>query len=186
MPAVLLAWTLGRLCLVPIVIAAFIISPFLCALTLAAFVAADLYDGVVARELEADDPTRRALDSIVDRVSVWAVYLAVCVTGYLPAELLGLLFARDLYCAIWCYRMMRAQGVAIKADWLHRSLNLALAGWVAVASLLSEPPRSALFIVILVFAAFVAVDLRRCVGKVLGAPDLFRDMVVPARRLRAR
>lgn len=184
MPLVLAAWTLGRLGLVPIIIAAFVVSPVLCAVALAAFIAADLYDGVVARELNADDPDRRALDSIVDRIAIWSVYIAVVLAGYLPPILLMLLLTRDLYCAVWCYRMMRQRGIAIKADWMHRSLNLTLAGWVVAAPLLASPLRSALFIGVLAFALFVAVDLRRCIGKVLEAPESFRDMVVPAASLR--
>lgn len=184
-PPVLLAWTLGRLGLVPIVISAFVISPQMTAVALLAFIAADLYDGVLARELEADDTSRRVLDSLVDRIAIWSVYVAVSVAGYLPAVLLALLLARDLYCGMWCYRMVRDRNVAIRADWLHRSLNLMLAGWVVLVPLLSGSARSISFIAILGFSLVVALDLRRCVLSVLAAPSALRDAVLPARDLRA-
>lgn len=184
MPLVLSAWTLGRLGLIPIIIAAFAISPELCAIALAAFVAADLYDGVLARQLNADDPARRAIDSIVDRISIWSVYIAIGIAGYLPVALLGLLLVRDLYCAVWCYRMVRRRGVAIKADWLHRSLNLMLAGWVVIAPQLTGAWRSGVFAGVLAFGFYVAVDLRQCIDRVLRAPVSVHDVVIPAASLR--
>jgi phosphatidylglycerophosphate synthase len=183
-PPVLLAWTLGRLALIPIIVAAFALSPLLTAITLAGFVVADLYDGVLARQLHADDPSRRVLDSAVDRISIWIVYIAVTLAGYLPAVLLILFLARDLYCGVWCYRMIRSRNVAIRADWLYRSLNLMLAGWVIAAPVLSSSGRSVLFVVVLVFSLVVACDLRRCIGRVLNAPISVHDVVLPASDLR--
>lgn len=185
MPPVLLAWTLGRLGLVPIIIGAFVVSPLLTAIALAAFIAADLFDGVLARDLDADGPSRRVLDSLVDRVAIWSVLIAVSLAGYLPPLLLGLLLIRDLYCARWCYRMVSARNVAIRADWLYRGLNLTLAGWVAMAPLIGNTGRIAMFTGILAFAVLVAVDLRRCVGKVLAAPPSVRDLVLRAGALRS-
>jgi phosphatidylglycerophosphate synthase len=185
-PPVLLAWTVGRLVLVPIVIAAFVVSPLLAAVTLTVFVIADLYDGVLARELDADGPSRRVLDSLVDRISIWSVYLAVSLAGFLPPLLLLLLFARDLYCGLWCYRMVRARNVAIRADWMYRSLNLMLAVWVIVAPLVSNASRSYLFVGILAFSLLVAADLRRNIGRVLASPSSVRDAVLSAGGLRAR
>jgi phosphatidylglycerophosphate synthase len=184
-PPVLLAWTLGRLGLVPIVIAAFVISPPMTAVALLAFIAADLYDGVLARELEADDTSRRVLDSLVDRISIWSVYIAISVAGYLPVALLALLLLRDVYCGVWCYRMVSDRNVAIRADWMHRSLNLMLAGWVVAVPLLGGTARSAVFGAILLFSLVVAADLRRCVLRVLSAAPTVRDAVLPAKDLRA-
>jgi phosphatidylglycerophosphate synthase len=184
-PPVLLAWTLGRLGLVPIVIAAFVISPPLTAIALGIFVVADLYDGVLARELDADGPSRRVLDSLVDRVSIWSVFLAVTLAGYLPPFLLGLLLARDFYCGAWCYRMVSSRNVVIRADWMHRSLNLMLAGWVIVAPMMGSAVRSSLFAGIMLFSLLVAADLIRSISRVLGSPPSLRNVVVSARDLRA-
>jgi phosphatidylglycerophosphate synthase len=185
-PGILMMWTLGRLLLIPIVIAGFILSPALCVLTLIVFVGADIYDGVLARALNADDPARRALDSIVDRVSVWTVLVILSVLGYLNPILLALLMVRDLYCAWWCYQMVSRQRVAIKADWLHRGLNLAVAAWVISATLTNDAQRSVTFALVIVLSIIVAIDLRRCVAKVLDDPRTFWNTVVPARTLRVR
>jgi len=182
-PFVLLAWTLGRLGLVPVVIGAFVISPPLTAVALMVFVAADLYDGVLARDLDADGPSRRVLDSLVDRIAIWSVLVAVSLAGYLPPLLLGLLVIRDLYCALWCYRMLSTRNIAIRADWLYRTLNLMLAGWVVIAPLIGSTSRSVAFIAILAFSVLVAVDLRRCVVRVLTTPSV-RDAVLGASALR--
>lgn len=183
-PTVLLAWTVGRLGLIPVIILSYGVSPLLTAIALTAFVAADLYDGVLARQLEADTPSRRILDSIVDRISIWSVYIALAVVGVMPILLLGLLLGRDLYCGIWCHRMVRTRNIAIKADGLYRALNLMLAAWVVVAPMISSSTRASLFVGIFLFSIVVAVDLRRAVGKVLEMPPEVRDLVIDAGDLR--
>jgi phosphatidylglycerophosphate synthase len=182
-PGKLLALTLGRLALVPIVLLS-LETPAVSGLALAAFVALDLYDGVAARGLGADDLTRRALDSIVDRISIWSVYLAVTLLGLLPPILLAALVARDLFCAHWCRRIVLERGVAISADWLYRGLNLALAGWVVAAPLLSGPARASLFAVVLAAAAVVAYDLMRSSRWLLARPAGTTPEVVAAGWLR--
>ncbi|HEX2086949.1 MAG TPA: CDP-alcohol phosphatidyltransferase family protein, partial [Solirubrobacteraceae bacterium] len=64
-PASLLALTLGRLLLVPVIIVSFDVVPLVTTAALAIFIAADLYDGVLARQLDADDTARRTLDTLV-------------------------------------------------------------------------------------------------------------------------
>jgi phosphatidylglycerophosphate synthase len=185
-PAILMVWTLGRLLLIPMILVGFVLSPSLCAMALIAFIGADIYDGVLARGLNADGVGRRVLDSLIDRASVWTVLVILSVMGYLNPVLLGLLMARDVYCAWWCYRMLRRQRVAIKADWLHRCLNLAIAAWVISATMTSDLQRSVTFVLVLIFSIFVAVDLRSCVRRVLEDPRTSWGKVVPARSLRAR
>jgi phosphatidylglycerophosphate synthase len=184
-PPVLLAWTLGRLAFVPIIIVSLGVSPLLTAVTLVTFVAADLYDGVLARQLGADDPSRRLLDTSTDRLSIWSVYVAAVLAGYLPAFLLALLIVRDVYCGVLCYRMISTRNVAIRADWLYRALNLMLAAWVVAAPLLHAQSRIGAFVVVLSFSVLVAADLRRSVGKVLRMPLDTRNTVISARELRA-
>lgn len=183
-PSVLLAWTLGRLALVPIIIVSFGVSPILTATALTAFVLADLYDGVLARQLGADDPARRILDSLVDRAAIWAVYGAVTLAGFLPPVFLVALLARDLYCGYQCQKIVRARNVAIRADWMYRGLNLMLAGWVVAAPLLHTQLRLGLFTAILAASAVVAVDLKRAVSTVIGMPSSVSAAVIPAGDIR--
>jgi phosphatidylglycerophosphate synthase len=144
MPRSLLALTIGRLALVPIIIASFDRQPAVTTAVLAIFITADLYDGVLARRLDADDTTRRTLDTVVDRLSIWPVYLAITVDGYLSAGLLALFALRELYTGYWCQRLLRERDVVIRADWMYRGLNLALAGWVIAAPFASSAGRDIL------------------------------------------
>jgi phosphatidylglycerophosphate synthase len=181
---VLLAWTLGRLGLVPIIIVSFGVSPALTAAALAMFIVADLYDGVLARQLDADGPSRRILDSLVDRAAIWSVYVAVCLAGYLPVVFLAALLVRDLYCGDQCRKMISARNVVIRADWMYRGLNLMLAGWVIAAPLLHAQLRLSLFAAVLGVSALVAADLRRAVPTVLGMDPPVSDAVLPAGEVR--
>ena len=185
-PGVLLALTLGRLALVPVIILSFDGVPAITAAALAAFIAVDLFDGVLARWVGADDPPRRALDSIVDRLSIWPVYGAVTLAGFLPPALFVALFARDLYCAYWCYRIVGDRDVAIRADWMYRALNLMLAAWIVLAPFASARLRDVLFVGVLVFSVVVAVDLKRSAVLVLQMPNHVRGVVISAGVLRRR
>jgi phosphatidylglycerophosphate synthase len=184
MPPLLFWMTVGRLLLIPIVLVAFTASPILTALALGVFIAVDLYDGVVARHLDADDPARRILDSLVDRSAIWMVYGTLASTGLLPWFLFAGLLARDFYCAWQCQKIIRSRNVAIRADWPYRGLNLMLAGWVVVAPLLQAQARIALFSIVLAVSTLVAVDLRRAVSVVLSLPESVNGVVLPAGRLR--
>ena len=183
-PNSLLLLTGGRLLFVPAIIFAIPRSVLATAALLAVFIVLDLYDGVVARELDADDPARRALDSIVDRLSIWPVYAAVTVMGLLPMVLFALLVARDVYCACLCHSMLREKDVAIRADWLYRSLNLMLAGWVVMAPQVDSAVRVSSFACILVYSLVVAGDLHRSVRRVLQMPVSGAPMVLAAGSLR--
>lgn len=180
----LLALTLGRLLLIPVVIVSLDVVPVVTFAALLAFVVLDLYDGVAARQLNEDDVTRRVLDSVVDRISIWSVYVAAALGGLLPWSLLLVLAARDIYCGYWCFQLVSKRDIAIKADWLYRSLNLTLAGWIVAAPLLASGLREDLFVATCVYSAVVAVDLRRSVGIALGMKAGIRSQVIPARVLR--
>lgn len=184
-PMVLVALTVGRLAFVPAIIVAIPVSAILTGGLLALFVAMDLYDGVLARGLDADDPARRVLDSIVDRLSIWAVYAAIVAMGLLPLELFGLLLARDLYCGWLCHQVVRRQGVAIRADWMYRTLNLMLAGWVILAPLVESTLRVGLFLAAFALSVAVAVDLKRSVEFVLRRGGAIEGSVISASVLRA-
>lgn len=181
----LLVLTLGRLLLVPLIIVSLGVEPVITFSALVVFILLDLYDGVAARHLGGDDVSRRVLDSAVDRVSIWSVYIAAALFGFLPLPLLLVLAARDLYCGYWCYRLIAERDIAIKADWLYRSLNLALAGWIVVAPLATAGLRINLFLVICIYSAAVAVDLRRSIGTALSMPTDVSSRVIPASVLRS-
>ncbi len=184
MPTSLALLTVGRLALVPPMILSVDGPTAVMAVLLTVFVVADQLDGVVARRFDADDPARRTLDSIIDRVAIWAVYSASVLAGLLPVALLLLLVARDTYCAYQCGRIIAGPGIAIKADWLYRGLNLTLAGWILAAPHTGADLRQALFGLILVAAVAVAVDLTRSVSWVLDRSGQFSSQVISATQLR--
>jgi phosphatidylglycerophosphate synthase len=139
------------------------------------FIVADVYDGVLARRRDADGPARRALDSIVDRLAIDACLIGACASGMLPLPLLCGFLARDVYLALLCRRMVRERRVAIKADWLYRSLNLAVAAWGMTAPFVFAEGRVALGAALLAFSLLVARDLNRAVRLVLSAPPRLRN-----------
>ena len=183
-PRVLLLLTFGRFLFIPIVVMSLISSPAITAVALLLFIAADLYDGVAARQLGADGPERRVLDSLVDRASIWTVFFVATSVGLVPMVLFALLLLRDAYCGYLCQRMVRRRNVAIRADWMYRGLNLALAAWVVLAPLVGADVRLIGFIGILALSVVVAVDLKRSVAVVLSMPPSVRSTVIPAGELR--
>jgi phosphatidylglycerophosphate synthase len=184
-PGRILTMTIGRVLVVPIVMLTYDRLQFVTALALAVFVAVDLYDGVLARALDADDVTRRVLDTAVDRASIYPVYIWLTVTGRLPLVLLLVLFAREAYCAYWGHILLRRRAVVVKADWLYRSFNLMLAAWVIAAPYLGLALGAAVFAAIMVYSLPVARDLGRSVRTVLALPPAFANVVLPAGYLRA-
>jgi phosphatidylglycerophosphate synthase len=181
----LAALTLSRLLLVPVIVLTFLKAPSLTSVAIIAFVVADIYDGVLARRNGSDGPWRRALDSSVDRIGIDAGMVGAYVAGLLPLPLLMALIARDLYCAAICGRMLRRRGVAIKADWVYRSLNVFVAAGALAAPFLPPGLWVALTGGLLLAAIVVAIDLTRLVGSVESASPRFRDVVVPAGEIRA-
>ncbi len=180
----LLGLTLARLALVPLFVATFLVVPAITTMALTLFIVADIYDGVLARRFDADGPTRRALDSIVDRIGIDAFLIGACVAGALPLPLLLALLARDLYCAVICTVMMHGRSVAIKADWVYRSLNLSVAAWALTAPFLSQTTRTVFAVALLAASIAVAIDLTRSVRRVMHAAPEMRDRVIRAGDLR--
>lgn len=180
----LAALTLARLSLVPVIALSFMKVPAVTIGAIVLFVVADVFDGVLARNRQADGPSRRALDSTVDRIGIDAGILGAYLAGILPAPLLIALLARDLYCGAICARMVRKRGVAIKADWLYRGLNLC----VAVGAIAAPFVPATLWAwgagVLLLFSLVVAIDLTRSVRTVENAPPSLRDAVLPAGAVR--
>lgn len=180
----LLGITVGRLALIPGVIASFLVSPAITTAFLLLFIAADVFDGVLARRFEADGPSRRALDSIVDRLAIDACLVAAWASGAMPLLVLGGLLARDLYLAALCRKMVKERKVAIKADWLYKLLNLAIAAWALLAPFVSQETRTVLAAALLGFSLLVARDLKNSISKVLKGPPELRNVVVDAGVLR--
>ena len=139
---VLTSWDRTAL-FVPIIIVSFDRAPLVTTLALAIFIAADLYDGVLARELDADDTAQRTLDTAVDRLSISTLSAsrspsgASCRSG----------FARDLrgargriYRLLVPARAPRARRRHSRATGCTADLNLMLAGWVIAAPYLRSRP----------------------------------------------
>ncbi len=180
----LVAVTLARLSLVPIILLSFMRFPAITIWAIVLFVVFDIFDGVFARARNADGPQRRALDSAVDRIGIDAGIVGAYIAGILPAFLLAALLIRDAYCAAICARMMYRRRVAIKADWVYRTLNLTVAAGAISAPFISQriwvPMAGFMFI----FAIVVAVDLTRLVSFVERSPRDLRTTVVSATALR--
>jgi phosphatidylglycerophosphate synthase len=149
--------------MVPLLAISLVWRPIVVAPLLAAFIVADIWDGVVARKYGSDGPRRRAVDSLVDRIAIHSVLMTCVALGLLPVMLYAILVVRDLYCGRICFRMFRDLGTVVKADGRYRGLNLLIAAWVISAPRLGHDVRAATFGVVLVVAVGVAWDLRRCV-----------------------
>ncbi len=180
----LAALTLARLSLVPVIVLSYMKSPVVTASAIVLFVVADVFDGVLARDRGADGPSRRALDSTVDRIAIDAGIVCAFLAGILPGFLLVALLARDAYCAAICARMMHRRKVAIKADWMYRGLNLCVAVGAIAAPFLPGTLWVSLAAVLLLLSLVVALDLTRSVRLVEGASQRVRDTVLPAGALR--
>ena len=178
--------TLVRVALVPVFVLSFLAQPLVTTISLSLFILADIYDGVLARLYNADGPYRRALDSTVDRVGIDAFFVGAFIAGALPWPLFLALLLRDAYCAAICLVMMRTRRVAIKADWLYRSLNLSIAVWALSAPYMSQAIRDLAASLILVASIGVATDLTRSVRRVLGSAPQIRNRVIAAGRIRTR
>jgi phosphatidylglycerophosphate synthase len=177
-------FTLIRLLLIPVVIGTFMVAPLLTTLSLFAFMLADLYDGMLARKLGADDVGRRALDSMVDRIAIDACLVAAFFAGALPMVLLCAFLGRDIYLAFVCGRMIRMRRVVIKADLVHRSLSFLFAVWAVAVPFISPSVRTGFALFIFAVAIAVAVDVTRSARVVINAPADVRDAVLVAHSLR--
>jgi phosphatidylglycerophosphate synthase len=183
---VLVLVTVGRFVLIPVVVITFAAQPVITAMALSLFVGLDIYDGILGRQRGGDGPSRRALDSIVDRLAIHTVYIALALKGFFLPELLAFMLLRDAYCAYQCSRIMRARWVAIRADGMYKLLNLSLAGWVVIAPFITRTLQEGLAILILSYSVVVAGDLTLAVRKVLALPHHFDCSVISAGALRRR
>lgn len=178
------ALTVGRIALIPVIALSFMATPAVTSVSLILFMFADLFDGILARRAGGDGPSRRAVDSTIDRLAIDACFVAAAVTGVMPVVLVCGFLARDLYCAIICALMMAERRVAIKADLLYRGLNCGLAGWALAAPFLSAGALLTGAVVLFAASVVVAGDLTRSVRLVRRAPTVVRSRVVDATDLR--
>jgi phosphatidylglycerophosphate synthase len=184
--AVLVAFTVVRLGLIPPIIATFMVHPNVTAACLSLFMVADLYDGVLARRFDADGPGRRALDSVTDRVAIDACLVGAWAAGAMPGFVLVGLLVRDLYCGALCAWMLNRYRVAIKADLLYRGLSFLIGVWALAAPFVTQSVRSGFAIVLLGLAVVVAVDLTRGVRRIVRSPQDLSGQTIPAGVLRSQ
>jgi phosphatidylglycerophosphate synthase len=175
-----------RLVLVPAIIATFMTHPAVTTVCLGAFMLADLFDGVAARALDADGASRRALDSVVDRIAIDACMIGAGFSGAMPIMLVLGFLARDLYCSALSVWMFRRRGAAIKADLVYRGLSFLVGVWALSAPFIAQPARVITAAILLALALVVAADLTRGVRRILRSPRDLRGSVVPAGDLRRR
>lgn len=181
----LAAFTIMRLGLIPPVIATFMVRPTLTILFLSAFMVADLYDGVLARKLDADGPERRAADSVVDRVAIDSCLIGAWAAGSMPGLVLLGLLARDLYCSGLCVWMFTRRRAAIKVDLLYRGLSFLIAVWALTAPFVSQSVRSVSAIALLGLAIVVAADLTKAVRRVVRSTEDVAGQAIPVGELRS-
>jgi len=180
----LVALTVSRIALIPVIAISFLASPAVTTAALLVFMFADLFDGIVARDQGDDGPRRRALDTSVDRVAIDAGLVAATIAGAMPFLLLIGFLARDLYCAGICALMLAERRVAIKSDLLYRGLSCGFAAWALAAPFLSAGGRSAAAAALLFAALLLAVDLTRSVRTVRSAPASVENLVLDAASVR--
>lgn len=103
------------------------------ALSLAAFIAVDIGDGVIARKLDADTPLRRFADAAVDRVAVARVATAVARTNKAAKPYVLGLAARDMIVGAANAVHYHRTGEVIQGHGPHKlgSLSVSLFGAVA-------------------------------------------------------
>jgi phosphatidylglycerophosphate synthase len=136
----------------------------LAAVLVAVFVLIDVVDGRFARAGGlADSARRRATDALIDKLSVHACALGVCV--YMP-EALYLwvpLLARDLVQATVAGAALQTRRVVVAGAWWHRFFSLSMAIW-GCGMLLTRTPVVALGLLALAVGALALVDyIRQCV-----------------------
>jgi cardiolipin synthase len=96
-------FTLLRLLLTPLVIAAIVTGRPTLALALFACAAAtDVVDGAIARRLGLATKTGAYLDPVADKCLLSGVFVALAVAGMAPRWFVAIVFGRDLYllCAV--------------------------------------------------------------------------------------
>ncbi len=178
--------TMGRLALIPLVISLLVRHRQVPAVAvLAVFLVIDYLDGVLARRRMADGPARRTLDSLSDHIAIWCVYAAMAALSYATLPLVGILAARDIYCAVRCRAILRERYVAIGADLPYRGLNALLAIWVMAAPSVSSTVRTSWLAAIALLSLLVAFDLRRATARVATMPMTVACEVISAGALRS-
>lgn len=124
------------------------------------YVLTDIADGQIARTFDCDDALRRAVDVIIDRVSIHVFLLACCLmlgTGWIVFA--GLLL-RDLAHGLYSARLLQARNlVVVGAKW-HSIYGLSIAAYVAYA-ISVESIRTAAEVVVILIGAAVLVDYVR-------------------------
>ncbi|WP_442922923.1 CDP-alcohol phosphatidyltransferase family protein [Microbacterium sp. cx-55] len=121
---------MGRLLFIPPIVFSAIDEKFVPYIAyIAAFIAIDIFDGVIARRFGAETATRRALDGIVDKLSIHLVALVVCLGTPMAAVFWLIMLGRDLIQAtVGLYVLRSRRIIAAGAKW-HRSFTLSVAAW---------------------------------------------------------
>lgn len=104
------------------------------ATSLGIFLAADLADGVIARQFDVDTPLRRFADAAVDRVSVFRVGWAMSQVYPATQPYFKLLAARDVIVSASNAVHYWRTGEVTKGDGLHKAGSLSIAGFALCAS----------------------------------------------------
>jgi phosphatidylglycerophosphate synthase len=133
------AVTVGRIAIAAWILVAWVWKlPIISVLALAVFVLVDVLDGVIARAMYVETAARRALDGVIDKLSIHLVAVIVCLATPQDLWIWGVIAARDvLQGAIGAWVILRVRVIAAGAPW-HGAYTSAIALWGA-ALILSLP-----------------------------------------------
>lgn len=101
---------------------------------MAAFVAADVLDGVILRKFDADTPTRRVADGIVDHLSVARVGYEVAKTNPESRPYLAVLAARAVAVGGLNLAHLVKTGEVTKGQTNQKATNLATAAFATLSA----------------------------------------------------
>ena len=128
--ALVIAVTVGRIAIAAWILVAWVWKlPIVAVLALAVFVLVDVLDGVIARALNVETAARRALDGVIDKLSIHLVAAIVCLATPQDLWIWAVIAARDVVQGVIGARVIiRDRVIAAGAPW-HRAYTSAIALW---------------------------------------------------------
>lgn len=142
------------------VTALFVGEPVVAVLLFVCFAAVDLLDGIIARRDSGDNPSRRALDVVVDRVSIHVASLACVVIHGSELGIAIALMARDLVQAAYSGKAALVDRVVFVGPRWHMLYGLAFLAWGSYFSIFGRVGTE-LTIVLAIISVATLVDFIR-------------------------
>ncbi|MDB5168921.1 MAG: hypothetical protein JWO41_277 [Candidatus Saccharibacteria bacterium] len=98
--------------------------------SMAIFLLADHFDGVLARKMGVDTPKRRVIDAMVDRAAIAMNFAALAVVNEEARPFIGLLAAREAVVGMANWHVLKETGAVVQGAGAQKlgSLSVALFG----------------------------------------------------------